>query len=188
MELINYLQYNSVLILSFFFLSVLVLFLNKITFGASNRTLFSTSEGSLLNPLTYIRLFTHILGHEDWRHLSNNFVYILLIGPMLEEKYGTYNLLIMILITAAVIGIINFVIGKKRIYGASGIVFMFIIMSSFVNVEERKIPLTLILIFLFYIVNEIIDGIAKNDGISHMGHLLGAICGAVYGFYFLYFY
>ena len=182
MELIDYFQYNSILILTYFFLSVGTLILKYITLGKSNILLFSSYRSSPFNPLTYIRLFTHVLGHENWRHLSNNFVYILLIGPMLEEKYGTYNLLIMILITAFVIGVINSIFGNKRILGASGIVYMFIVMSSFVNIQAGKVPITLILIFIFYIANEIIDGIFKEDNISHLGHIIGAICGCILGY------
>lgn len=182
MELIDYLQYNSTLILTYFFISVGTLILKYITLGKSNLLLFSSYRSSPFNPLTYIRLFTHILGHENWRHLSNNFLYILLIGPMLEEKYGTYNLFIMILITAGIIGIINSLLGNKRILGASGIVYMFIVMSSFVNIQAGKVPITLILIFIFYIANEIIEGIFKEDNVSHLGHIIGAICGCTLGY------
>ena len=59
---------------------------------------------------------------------------------------------------------------------------MFIVMSSFVNIQTGKIPITLILIFIFYIVNEIIDGMFKDDNVSHFGHIIGAICGAIFGF------
>jgi membrane associated rhomboid family serine protease len=115
----------------------------------------------------------------------NNFLYLLLIGPMLEEKYGSINLLIIILITALVTGLINSIIGKNQLLGASGIVFMFIILSSLVNIQSGKIPVTLILIFIFYIANEIISGIFKKDNVSHLGHIIGAICGCIYGFYIL---
>ena len=93
----------------------------------------------------------------------NNFLYILLIGPMIEEKYGSINLIIMISITAVITGILNNLFSKKRILGASGIVFMLIILSSFVNITSGKIPVTLILICIFYVVNEIISGIFKKD-------------------------
>ena len=186
MDLINYLQYNSVLILTFFFTSFVALLLKYITMGSSNKLIFSSYRSSLLSPLTYVRFFTHILGHSDWKHFSNNFLYILLIGPMIEEKYGTINLLIMILITAGTTGIINHIIGRKRILGASGIVFMLIMMSSFVNIEAGKIPITLILMFICYIVNEVIDAVFKKDDVSHSGHILGAIFGVIFGF--LYFY
>ena len=187
MELINtYFGYNSVLILSFFFISFIVLILKYITLGKSNDILFSSYKSSLLNPLTYIRIFTHALGHYDWKHFSNNFLYILLIGPMIEEKYGTLNLLRMMIITAGATGIINYILGKKKILGASGIVFMMIVLSSFVNIQTGKIPITLILIFIFYIVNEILDGLFKKDNISHLGHILGAICGGIFGFIYCY--
>lgn len=185
MEILNNIQYNSTLILSYFFISLIVLILSKLTNKKSDTILFSSYRSSLINPLTYIRLFTHVLGHQNWRHFSNNFLYILLIGPMIEEKYGTLNLLWMILITAGITGIINSIISKNSILGASGIVFMFIILSSFVNIEAGKIPLTLILIFIFYIVNEIIDGLFKKDNVSHLGHLIGALSGFIFGFYIL---
>ena len=78
---------------------------------------------------------------------------MLLIGPMIEEKYGTINLLIMMLITAGITGIINTIISRKTILGASGNVFMLIMLSSMVNLEAGKIPLTLVLIFFFYIAS-----------------------------------
>lgn len=181
----EYLQYNAPVVLTFFFISFVVLVINWITKGSSNYLLFSTYRSSLLNPLTYLRLITHIFGHLNWSHFMNNFLYILLIGPLVEEKYGSINLIIMILITAGVTGIINSLIGKYRLMGASGIVFMLIIMSSLVNIQSGKIPITLILVFIFYIANEILAGIFKKDNVSHMGHLIGAVCGCIYGFYIL---
>jgi len=178
-------QYNSPVVLTFFFVSFLVLIINWITKGGSNNLLFSTYKSSLLSPLTYIRLFTHCLGHLNWTHFMNNFLYILLIGPMLEEKYGSINILIMIIITAGITGVINSLISRYQLLGASGIVYMFIILSSLVNLQSGKIPITLILIFIFYIANEIISGLFKKDNVSHMGHLIGAICGCIYGFYIL---
>ena len=185
MEYLNNFQYNSVLILSFFFISFVTLILKYITGGLTNELLFSTYRSSPFNPFTYVRLVTHVLGHQDWKHFSNNFIYILLIGPIIEEKYGTKELLMMIIITAASIGIINTIFSKSKILGASGIVFMLIVLSSFTNIQAGKIPITLILIFVFYIVNEILDGIFKNDNVSHMGHLIGAICGCIFGFYYI---
>ena len=114
MDILRNLQYNSVLILSYFFISLIVLILNAITSGKTNQILFSSYRSSLLNPLTYIRFFTHAIGHTGWHHFSSNFLTMLLIGPMIEEKYGTINLLIMMLITAGITGIINTIIRKKQ--------------------------------------------------------------------------
>ena len=76
MEVINHLSYNSVVILSFFFISLFSLILNYLTKGKSNKALFSSYRSNMLSPLTYIRLVTHIFGHADWNHFMNNFLYI----------------------------------------------------------------------------------------------------------------
>ena len=178
-------QYNSLVILTFFFISLGALFLNQITKGDSNREFFSCYRSSIFNPLTYLRLFTHILGHDGWDHFKNNFLIILLIGPSLEEKYGSFNLFIVIMITALVSGIIHCIFKKSSLMGASGIAFMFILLSSFVNIEAGTVPITLILICLFYIVDELKNGLVKKDKVSHLGHCIGAVCGILFGFYFL---
>ncbi len=176
-------KYNSILILTYFFISFLALLLNYISRGKTNDLFFSSYRSSLINPLTYVRLVTHSIGHNDWNHFVNNFLYILLIGPMIEEKYGTINLLKMMLLTSLIIGIFNFIFSKKGILGASGIVYMLITLSSAVNLESGKIPLTLILVCLFYVINEIVNVILKKDNVSHISHFIGALCGIIFVFY-----
>ena len=175
-------QYNSKLILTYFFISLVILILNFISKDKLNKLLFSSYRSSLVNPLTYIRLITHSLGHENWSHFMSNFLYILLIGPMIEEKFGTKNLLLMMILTSVIIGIFNSIFSKKRILGASGIVYMLITLSSAVNIESGKIPLTLILICLFYIVNEVFKTLFKKDNVSHISHFIGALCGIAFVF------
>ena len=182
MKYFSYLQYNSLVILSYFFLSLFVLLLGYISKGKSTY-FFSSGRGKAFSFVTYVRMFTHVLGHADWNHFRNNFIYILLVGPMIEEKYGSLPLLKMILITAFITALINIIFSKKDILGASGISFMLILLSSLVNLQNGKIPLTLVLIFLFYIASEVIDGLFKKDNISHLSHLIGAICGFIYGYY-----
>ena len=176
-------QYNAVVILSYFFICLVILILDKLVQGRLVNNLFSTGRNdSLLNPLTYFKLISHSLGHSSWEHLYNNFLKILLIGPLIEEKYGSLNLLIMIILTSLIIGIINRIFSKNRILGASGIAYMLIVLCSFVNIESGKIPITVVLIILFFVVDEIINLLKrKKDGISHLGHVTGAICGILLG-------
>ena len=176
-------QYNAVVILSYFFICLVILILDKLVQLILVNNLFSTGRNdSLLNPLTYFKLISHSLGHSSWDHLYNNFLKILLIGPLIEEKYGSLNLLIMIILTSLIIGIINRIFSKNRILGASGIAYMLIVLCSFVNIESGKIPITVVLIILFFVVDEIINLLKrKKDGISHLGHVTGAICGILLG-------
>ena len=86
------------------------------------------------------------------------------------------------IITSLIIGIVNKLFGKGGILGASGVAYMLILLSSFVNMENGKIPITLTLIILFFVVDEVIKLFRrKKDGVSHLGHITGAICGVVFG-------
>jgi rhomboid protease GluP len=177
-------HYNSPVILTFSLLSVAVLVLGQLTNMASTRLLFSVYRGSLLDPLFYVRLFGHVLGHVDWEHFINNFLVILLVGPMLETKYGSKNMFSMIAFTAFVTGVLNVLLFKSALLGASGIVFMLIILSSFVNTRQGKIPLTLILVAVIYIGGEIMTGLTSDDNISQLTHIAGGVCGGIFGFTF----
>ena len=176
-------QFNSPVILSFAGLSLLALILGYITGGASNAALFSVYRSSLANPLTYVRLVTHVLGHSGYEHYINNMLMILVIGPAMEEKYGSRELLRAIVITAAVSGLVQMIFfPHTALLGASGIVFMLIVLSSLAGMEEGKIPLTLILVVIFYLGGEVVAGMFSRDNISHLGHILGGASGAVIGY------
>ena len=96
------LQYNSPVILSFFFLSLLALVLGYLTKGWTTSALFSVYRSSLANPLTYVRFLGHVLGHADGSHFMGNMLLLLVVGPPMEEKYGSRSLLAAIVLTALV--------------------------------------------------------------------------------------
>ena len=176
-------QYNSPVILTMTLVSAAALLLNYLTAGWSNHALFSVYRSGLLNPLTYLRMFTHVLGHANLTHFINNFTIILLVGPMLEETYGSKMLLKMIAVTACVTGLIQMIFfPRSSLLGASGIVFMLILLSSFANYKKGNIPITLILVAIIYLSGEIINVVTKpNDGISQMAHIIGGSCGMLFG-------
>ena len=183
MKRTNKLQFNSPVVLSFAGLSLAALILGYLTGGASNRALFSVYRSSLLKPLTYVRLVTHVLGHSGYEHYMNNMLMILVIGPAMEEKYGSRALLRAIVITAAVSGLVQMIFfPHTALLGASGIVFMLIVMSSLAGMQEGRIPLTLILVLIFYLGGEVTAGLFRRDNISHLGHIVGGLSGAVIGY------
>ncbi len=177
------LQYNSPVTLTFALISLGVLLLGNITKGESTSLLFCAYKSSWSDPLTYIRLFGHVLGHAGWGHFSGNMVLFLVLGPMLEEKYGSKLLLGMIAITALVSGLFYVIFyPHNALLGASGIVFMMIVLSSAAGMQEGRIPITLILVVVIYLGGEVIDSIGSEDGIAHAAHILGGICGTGFGF------
>lgn len=185
MKILSKIKYNSPVVLSFVLISFVSLLLGYITKGFTTTALFSVYKSSFLNPLTYIRLVGHVVGHADMEHFMGNMVYILLLGPLMEEKYGSKNLLEMIGITAILTGIVNMAFFDSALLGASGIAFMLIILSSITGIKEGEIPLTLIIVVVFFIGKEVVSGIFVRDNISQLTHIIGGFCGALFGKFYL---
>lgn len=142
-----------------------------------------TYHSSLCSPLTYVRFLTHVFGHEGWQHFIGNMAYILLLGPMLEEKHGSLKIVGVIAVTALVTSVVNYVFfWNTALCGASGVVFAFILMASFTSFREGEIPITFILVAAIYLGQQIYDGIVLQDNISNMAHILGGIVGGILGF------
>jgi membrane associated rhomboid family serine protease len=87
----------------------------------------------------------------------------------------------MMLVTALVTGLLNILFFHTGLLGASGIVFMLILLVSFTNSKSGEIPLTFILIALLFIGKEILQSL-QSDQISQFAHIIGGICGSVFGF------
>ncbi len=146
---------------------------------------FSSAYMSFSDPLTYWRLFSHALGHAGWGHMVGNFSFILLVGPVLEEKYGGKSLIMMMFVTALITGVLNATFFPNGLLGASGIVFMMILLVSFTNAKKGTIPLTFVLIASLYLGSEIINAMdpsGKNGGISQFAHIIGGIFGGIFGY------
>lgn len=178
-------QYNAPVVLTFAAISLGALILNYITFGKSNHLLFSVYRSSPANPLTYVRFFSHVLGHADASHYFSNMMLFLLLGPIIEEKYGSKTTLAIIATTAFITGLLSWLIfPHNALLGASGVVFCFIILSSMTRLESGRIPLTLILVCVLYLGQEVFNALFVNDNISQFAHIIGGICGCVMGIAF----
>lgn len=177
------LSFNAPVILSFTIVCFVVLLLDIITNGSTTNNLFSVYRSSLVSPLTYVRFFGHVVGHAGWDHFLGNIMLILVVGPLLEEKYGSSNILFVILCTAFVTGIVEFVFFPKvQLLGASGVVFAFILLSSFTSITEGKIPLTFILVAVIYIGEEVYSGIFIEDNVANLTHIIGGLVGSGLGY------
>ncbi|MDO4279890.1 MAG: rhomboid family intramembrane serine protease [Lachnoclostridium edouardi] len=176
-------KFNAPVVLGFVFLCFGATLLGYITAGKTNQLLFMTYHSSLMSPMTYLRFFTHIFGHADWEHLIGNMCYILLLGPLLEEKYSSGILLEAIGVTALITGIINYIFFPQiALCGASGVVFAFMILSSFTSFKRGEIPLTFILVVIFFMGQQVIEGVTVKDDISNMAHIVGGIVGGLIGY------
>ncbi len=175
-------QYNAPTTLNFALLSFAVLVIGIATRGASTMKFFCVFRSPLTDLLTYPRFFTHVLGHSNFAHYSGNITLMLVLGPTLEERYGSRTLFYTILVTAFISGLLQWLLfPNSALLGASGIVFMMILMASLGGMRSGGIPLTLILVFIIYVGGEIYDGLTSADNVSQLAHIIGGICGAVMG-------
>ncbi|OJJ23308.1 rhomboid family intramembrane serine protease [marine bacterium AO1-C] len=193
-------QYNSPVVLTYTLICVTITFIDWITnsnFATMKEGFQHTLTGSwftlypkemsLSNPASYFKVFSHAMGHGGWGHLLGNFSFILLIGPILEERYKSIPLLIMILLTATITGILQTMFSNVGLLGASGVVFMMILLVSFTNFQNGKIPLTFILIAVLYLGKEIFNAVNPTPGtqnVSQFAHIIGGICGGIFGYFF----
>lgn len=176
---------NSPVVLTFSAICVLALVLDKVTARNSTALLFSVyrSGASIASPFTYLRFFGHVFGHLDISHLTGNLMMLLILGPMLEERYGGKILTAVIAVTALITGVASFILfPNQALMGASGVVFAFILLASFTSFKEREIPLTFILVAILYIGQQIYQGIFVDDNVSQFTHILGGITGSVLGY------
>ena len=171
------------MILTFFLLSMLVLLADGWTNGWSTMNLFCVYRSSWRDPLGYIRLVGHVLGHANWEHFLNNMLLLLVVGPPMEEKYGSIPLLKGILFTALVTGVLQCILFPHTgLLGASGIVFMLIMLSSLAGFSGG-IPVTMLLVAALYFGQQVYDIIFVHDNVANFMHIVGGLCGTAFGYY-----
>ena len=183
-------KYNAPTVLTFAFISAAILVLHRTLLPSLTQEWFAVPGKGGFSPKNFrhwITLFTHVLGHDNLLHLVSNFSIILLVGPILEEIYGSFSLFVMICITALVTGLLNILFFSSSLLGASGAVFMMILLASFTNFNQGEIPLTFILVLVLYLGKEFYgyfeNSMGAEGNISHFAHIVGGFIGSLFGFF-----
>lgn len=175
-------NYNAPVTLTFALAATVVFIADWMSGGKIAPAMFST-PASVADFLGSFRYVSYVLGHRDGAHLTGNLMLLLLLGPGIEEKYRPSTFAITIVATALATSILNALLFSTGIMGASGIVFMCIVMSSLTNVRRGEIPLTFILVTALFLGREVFDAI-HNDATSQFAHIIGGVCGGFFGFVF----
>lgn len=177
----GWLELSSPVTLGFAGLSLAALVLGALTGGASTRALFSLYRSSPASLLFYPRLFLHVLGHASFAHYAGNMALLLVLGPLVEQRYGPGRTLLMMAVTALVTGTAHLLLSPGTVVlGASGVVFMLILLSAASGGKSGKVPLTLLLVALLYLGQEL-AGVFQRDRVSQLAHLIGGLCGMAFG-------
>ena len=102
---------------------------------------------------------------------------------MLEEKYTSRIIVEVLVVTAVVTGVLNYIFfASTALCGASGVVFAFMLLSSFTSFKDGEIPLTFILVAVLFLGQQVVQGITETDNVSNMAHIVGGILGAMLGY------
>lgn len=132
-------------------------------------------------PLSYVQVLFHVFASAEQSTLLSNVIIVLLLGPILEEKYGSVIIGMMMLLSALLSGVLN---SSFCLYGASGadpIVFMFVLLNSYISISKKKIPLSAVIVLILFISSEFY---AKNpngfNGI--LVNIAGGLCGSLLAF------
>ncbi|MDP3179022.1 MAG: rhomboid family intramembrane serine protease, partial [Spirochaetaceae bacterium] len=101
-----------------------------------------------------------------------------------EATYGSIAVLLMIVATSLVTGALNVLVFPQTVLlGASGVVFMMILLASFTNFNKGEIPMTFILVMAIYLGKEVWSALASRDNISQFAHVIGGLAGSFFGFF-----
>ncbi len=176
-------EINAPVVIWYTVISFVILCIGLATNSVFTDNYFTCYRTSISDPMLWFRLVSYVFGHSSYSHYIGNFFLITLLGPMLEEKYGSKTLCGMMFLTALVGGVANVLITTSGLRGASGIAFMFIILSSCTSVKSGRLPLTMLFVVVIYLGQEFFDGVTSTDTISHSTHILGGMCGIIFGLY-----
>jgi membrane associated rhomboid family serine protease len=176
------LAYNSPVVLTIALAAIALHLVDAATPGTLTTSWFSLPGRFHWQQIgDWFRMVSYPIGHADWAHLVGNLTLWLVLGPLIEEKYGTATLLEMVLITTVVTAVLNMTFFHTGLLGMSGLVFMLIILSSVTNFKAGQIPLTFLLVAGLFLGKEIVEAF-QADRISQFAHILGGICGSLFGF------
>ena len=92
---------------------------------------------------------------------------------MLEEKYGSKKLLLMMAVTALITGLINIIFFRGSVLLGQWYSFYVYTAKLICKYAKGTIPITLILVMIIYMGREFVNGILQEDNISQTAHLLG---------------
>ena len=184
-EFLRRIVVDAPVVLGFAFVCCAVFFVNVVAPGTNVFVACPPFRmASPLNPLTYLRLLTHTVGHTGYDRLKGNMVNLLLVGPASEKEFGSMNLLKIMFYVAVSSAVAHMALGPANGYqlGASGVVFALILLNSLLSAHSGVVPLTFLLTAGLWVSDEVFRFFFARDQVSHVAHLSGAVVGTLAGY------
>lgn len=182
--------FDSPVTTTFSVLAVLLFIIDSFIVKGKLSALFLTAptvaEGAFAfnaaDPLSYLRIIFHVFGSNNCSLLISNLIIISLLGPILEEKYGSVIIGIMMLLSSLLSGVLAGCFCKTGISGADSIVFMMVLLNSYLSVSKKKIPLSSVIVLVLFIWGQFYAD--KSNGlIGLLVNVAGGLCGSLLAFF-----
>lgn len=128
---------------------------------------------------SYFQMIFYVFAPSDVNVLIPSLIFIMLLGPTLEDRYGITVIGVMIFICALFSGVLNACFCKNSLTGPSCIVYMMIFLNIFFSLIKKKIPLSFVIIFILLIVKDVLS---DSGLITLIINICGGLCGSLIAF------
>lgn len=180
-------SYDAPVTLTFVIVCAVLFLLNNLVIknGALSNVLASpTSQTGALpfivkQPLSYLRLLLYIFGSGEEVIYLTNLMIILMMGPAMEERYGSVIIGIMIFVSALFAGVLNACFCADSLVGAVPVVCMMIFLNAFMSFSKKTVPATFLAVIVFFGFFSISSGMSA---IRLIICIAGGLCGSLFAF------
>lgn len=144
---------------------------------------------AISRPWTF---FTYIFFHGGLLHLAGNSLALFVFGPAVEERLGSRAFILYYLfcgVGAAVVSLLFWFVAPNFIYpfiGASGAVLGVALAFAKFNPDAElfifplPMPIKARTLIAIIAVFDVVGALLANDGVAHVAHLGGLLCGWLY--------
>ena len=182
-------EYDSPVMLTFAFLTLIIFILDTFAFKGKLKDtwLFTPTAAGGAFPFSFsdfpsiLRLFIHVFGYDEASVLICNLIFILLLGPAMEERYGSVIIGIMIFVSALFSGVLNACFCQNAVCGAEPVVFMLILLWTMMQLSRSKISASAIAVIALF-VTMLVFRKNPNGLVGLIVTIAGGLCGSLFAF------
>jgi membrane associated rhomboid family serine protease len=180
--------YDAPVTLSFIIIALLFFIISLIAPKAGIQELLvapsasGAAKFSFTNIKSILGLFLYIFNGKDRLLLFTNLLFVALIGPSMEERYGSFIIGIMMFVSGIFAGVLNACFCKDPMYGCSSIVFMLVLLNALMNFSKNKITGTALSMLILFILREAFIENHPNKALGVIIVLAGGLCGSLFAF------
>lgn len=129
--------------------------------------------------VSYVRLFFYIFGAGDPSVMFTNLILIMLLGPAMEERYGSVIIGIMIFVAALFSGVLNACFSESSLVGSLPLVSMMIFLNAFMSFSKKKFPLSFAAVMVLFVLLQVFSG---TGAVQIIICIAGGLCGSLFAF------